>query len=207
MAFLEARLSDRIERGATRTVTQPGRRKTYVGTKLQQDFENTLPIHKWEMSHGVRDAMIRGGLTPAASYFKVQDLFYVVMFTPYEGFRLRDWTDYKAVKDNSALELVSGSVYQLQRKHTFGGVDFFRPIHKPVAGTVTVYNALDIALTGTLDDTTGRFTVDSGTPSYWVGQFDMPVTFEQNEWTATLEVSTQNLHVINGSIPLEEVRL
>lgn len=207
MAFHEARLSERIERGATRTVTQPGRRKTYVSTKLQQDFENTLPIHRYELSNGVRDAMVRGGLTPEASYFKVLDLFYVVMFTPYEGFRLRDWADYKAVEDNSALELVSGSIYQLQRKHTFGGVNFYRPIYKPVSGTVTVYDSSDVVVPGTLDATTGRFTADSGTPAYWVGEFDIPVTFSQDEWTASLEVHTQNLHVVNGSIPLEEIRL
>lgn len=207
MAFLESRLDPKITRGAVRKVTQPGRRKTYVSGKLEQDFNNTLPTHTYEVSHGVRDAMVRDGLTPQASYFKVLDLFYVVMFTPYEGFRFKDWADYRGVKDNTALSLISGSIYQLQRKHTFGGVNFYRPIYKPVSGTVTVYNASDVALTGTLDATTGQFTVDSGTPSYWVGEFDIPVTFVNDEWSAELEVHTENLHVINGTIPLEEIRL
>lgn len=206
MAFLESRLNDRITRGAVRKVTQPGRKKTYVSGKLEQDFNNTLPTHTYELSHGIRDAMLRGGLTPEASYFKVLDLFYVVMFTPYVGFRFKDWADFQAGKDNSALELITGTTYQLQRKHTYGGVNFYRPIFKPVDGTVTVFNASNSELTGTTDATTGQWT-GSGTPAYWLGEFDIPVTFSMDEWAATIEVATQNLHVINGTIPLEEIRL
>jgi uncharacterized protein (TIGR02217 family) len=207
MAFLESRIDPLITRGALRKVTQPGRKKTYVSGKLEQDFNNTLPTHTYEVSHGIREAMVRGGLTPERSYFKVLDLFYVVMFTPYQGFRFKDWADYQGVKDNTALSLISGAIYQLQRKHTFGGVDFYRPIYKPVDGTVTVYDASDAQVTGTVDPTTGQFTADSGTPSYWVGEFDIPVTFAQDEWSAELQVATQNLHVLNGTIPLEEIRL
>ena len=206
MAFLESRLDPVITRGAVRKVTQPGRRKTYVSGRLEQDFNNTLPVHTYEVSHGMRDAMIRGGLTPERSYFKVLDLFYVVMFTPYEGFRFKDWADYQGVRDNTALQLISGTTWQLHRKHTFGGVDFFRPIYKPVDGTVTVYDASDATLTGTLDATTGQWT-GSGTPSYWIGEFDVPVTFSSDEWSAELQVATQNMHVLNGTVQVEEIRL
>ena len=206
MTFLESRLDPVITRGAVRKVTQPGRRKTYVSGMLEQDFNNTMPVHKYELSHGMRLAMTVGGLTPERSYFKVMDAFYVVMFTPYEGLRMKDWADFQGVKDNTALQLVTGTTWQLHRKHTFGGVNFYRPIYKPVSGTVTVYNASNAELTGTLDTTTGRWT-GAGTPSYWIGEFDVPVTFESDEWTAELQVGTQNLHVLNGTVPLEEVRL
>jgi uncharacterized protein (TIGR02217 family) len=206
MAFLESRLDPVITRGAVRKVTQPGRRKTYVSGKLEQDFNNTLPTHTYELSHGIREAMVRGGLTPERSYFKVLDAFYVVMFTPYQGLRFKDWADFQGVKDNTALQLISGTTYQLHRKHTFGAVNFYRPIFKPVSGTVTVYSASDAELTGTVDTTTGQWT-GSGTPAYWLGEFDIPVTFQSDEWSAELQVATQNLHVVNGTIPLEEIRL
>lgn len=206
MSFLESRLDPVITRGAVRKVTQPGRRKTYVSGKLEQDFNNTLPTHAYEVSHGIREAMVRGGLTPERSYFKVLDLFYVVMFTPYQGFRFKDWADFQGVRDNTALSLISGTTWQLQRKHTFGAVNFYRPIYKPVTGTVTVYNASNAELSGTLDTTTGQWT-GAGTPAYWLGEFDIPVTFQSDEWSAELQVATQNLHVVNGTIPLEEIRL
>lgn len=211
MAFLESRLDDCITQGAQRKVTQPGRRKTYVSTRLQQDFENTMPIHRYDLAHGVRDAMLRSGLTPEESYFKVLDLFYVVMFggdggDPYEGFRFKDWADYRGGIDNTALSLISGTTWQLQRKHTYGGVSFYRPIYKPVDGSVTVYNASNVALTGTLDEETGRWT-GAGAPSYWIGEFDMPVTFTENEWSAELIIHSENLHTVMGEIALEEVRL
>ena len=109
MAFLESRLDPVITRGALRKVTQPGRRKTYVSGMLEQDFNNTMPVHKYELSHGLRLAMTVGGLTPERSYFKVMDAFYVVMFTPYEGLRMKDWADFQGVKDNTALQLISAA--------------------------------------------------------------------------------------------------
>lgn len=204
--FLEERLDVRITRGATTQVTQPGRRKTYVSGALEQDFNNTLPVHKYEVSHGLKPAIITSGITVANAYALVLNLFYNVMFTPHIGFRYKDWSDYRAVKDNSALVLISGTTWQLRRKHTYGSVSFYRPIYKPVSGTVLVYSAADALLPATVDYATGQAVV-TGTPSYWTGEFDIPVTFSNDSWSATLETNVRNLRVVSGSIQLEEIRL
>lgn len=198
MAFLEARLDARITRGVTFTETVPGRTLLrYPGGGLEQDFLASAPILRCDLSHGVRSA---------AGYQSILDAWMVVMFTPYEGLRVKNWRDYRATSTNSAVASLGGGTYQLQRKHTFASVSYYRDITKPVSGTVAVFDAGGTPLTATVDYTAGTFTVASGTPSYWTGEFDFPMTFSDNEWQATLEVSTQNLHVAVGSIAMEEVR-
>lgn len=198
MSFLESRLDSKITRGATGGPTQPGRRKIYTASgRLTQSFTNSMALHRYDVSHGVRTA---------AEYQTVLDLFYVVMFTPYVGFRFKDWRDFRLTQANSRLVLVSGTTYQIHRVHTFGGQEFLRPIYKPVSA-VTAYNAGGGVLTSTTDTTTGLVTVPSGTPTTCVGEFDVPVTFVNDEWTGSLEVHTLNLHIQSESIQLEEIRL
>lgn len=197
MAFLEQRLDTKITRGCSFHIDQPNRTMLRrSGGKLKQVFGASLPIHRCDLSHGIRSR---------DDFQQVLDLFYIVMFTPYEGFRVKDWRDFLATATNSAVELVSGTNYQLQRKHTFGGVNFLRDITKPVSGTVQVYSGANALLPATVDYETGIATV-TGTPAYWTGEFDMPMTFSDNTWTGTLEVHTNNLHVSSSPIRLEEVR-
>lgn len=204
-AFLEQRLDTRITRGARGTPTQPGRTKVYLPDgRMRQNFTNSVALHKFEVSHGVRTA---------AEFHAVEDLFYVVMFTPYLGFRFRHERDYQLTQANSKLTLISGSNWQINRKHTFGGVEFLRPIYKPVAGTIVVKRTRSGAVTtasATVDSTTGIATISghAGGDTYTCeGQFDLPVTFVANEWGATLDGSSHNLLVVSGSIELEELRL
>jgi len=204
MTFLESRLSTRITRGATRKVRQPGRTKTYTPNgALRQNFTASLPKHTFSIGHGLMDC---GDV--ARSYHTVLDLFYLVMFTPYVGFRLRDEADYKATALNSSATLVTGSTYQLNRKHTFGGQTFMRPIYKPVNNVaLAVFNAGGTPLTPTVDYTDGTFTVASGTPAYWTGEFDLPVTFVEDEWSADIEIGGERGAVVLGDIEVEEIVL
>lgn len=198
MAILASRLSSRIERGATRVVLHPSRVKIYTGNgNLRQVFPSGRLKHTFDASHGVRSQ---------ADYMEVLGAFYAVMGTPYDGLLWRDWADYMASRDNSVCTSLGGGSYQLGRVYSFGGVDYVRTITRPFNdGTLAVYDAGGSTLTATVDYTDGTFTVASGTPATWSGKFDVPVTFTDNEWRARLEVSTQNLHLVNESIMLEEV--
>jgi uncharacterized protein (TIGR02217 family) len=198
MAFLETRLSPKITAGAVGGPTVPGRTKVYTPAgQLRQNFLASMPIHRYDVSHGLRSA---------ADFQTVLDLWYVVMFTPYEGFRFKDWRDYQLTQANSRLTLISGTTYRINRVHTFGGIEFLRPIYKPT-GQVTVYNAGGATLTATTDTATGIVTVPAGTPSTCVGEFDVPVTFTDDEWASTLHGQAHNVQVDTGAIKLEEIRL
>lgn len=203
--FLEARLSTKITAGATGGPRVMGRQKTYLPNgRLVQNFVASVPLHEFDVSHGLRNA---------ADFQTVLDIFYVVAFTPYSGFRFRWQADYLATQANSRLTLISGANYQLQRVHTFGGVTILRDIKKPVTGTVLVYRTRSGAVTiasASIDYTTGIAIISghvSGDTYTWEGQFDIPVTFVDDTWIGSLEVNTSNLHVQSSAIRLEELKL
>lgn len=203
MAFLETRLDTKITAGAS-VVVRSGRSKTYLPNGLlQQDFYRPTPVHEYDVSHGLRSA---------ADFQTVLAAFYVVMFTPYEGFRLRDQKDFTATQANSKLTLITGATYQLQRVHSFGGVEYLRDIKKPNNDVVVKRNRSGSITTAsaTIDTTTGIATISGhvGGDTYtWEGTFDVPVTFVDDEWTGSLDVGTNNLHVHSAAIKLEELIL
>lgn len=205
MTFLAAKLSDRITRGAQSTLSIPGRTKAYnPGGKLFQNFLATRPKHLYDVSHGLRSR---------DDFQVVLDAFIVVMMGGYDGLLFKDWRDYIASQSNSNCAVIDATHVQLQRKHTFGGVNYYRDILKPSATptAATVYRTragLVSAIGATIDYTTGIAVIAGhtlGDTYTWAGTFDMPVTFTDNEWIGSLEVSTDNLHVSSAPIKLEEI--
>jgi len=169
--------------------------KVYAGDgTLKQNFPSGRIKHSFDVSHGVRSQ---------ADYMTLLSTFYVVLGTPYDGLLFKDWADFRATSVDSALVFITGTTWQLQRKYTFGAITYLRKITRPLTG-VQIYSAADALLTSSVVTTTGVATV-TGTPAYWVGEFNVPVTFSANEWTASLEVHTDNLHLMNESVMLEEV--
>lgn len=196
MAFLEQRLDSRIERGAIGGPTNRGRRKIYSASgRMQQVFEWTAPVHEYDVAHGMRSA---------ADFDALRSMWYVVNFTPYEGFRFRDWRDYIATATNTTLTNISGNTYQLQRTYTFGGATFKRDIKKPNSG-VAIFEAGGSPCTFSVNTVTGIATVTSGTPAYWTGSFDVPVTFKDSEFLEELDGDIGALSTRPRSILLEEL--
>jgi uncharacterized protein (TIGR02217 family) len=193
--ILAQRLDSKIERGATRRVMHPSRTKVYSADgQLKQNFPSSRLKHIFDVSHGVRSQ---------ADYMEVLSAFYAVMGTPRSGLLFKDWADYQGTILNTGVVLITGSTWQLERLYTFGSVTYRRKITRPRTGVV-VYDAGGSPLTASVDTATGIATV-TGTPAKWAGEFDVPVTFAMNEWSAQLEVHTTNLHLVNESIELEEV--
>lgn len=202
MTLLHQRLPTRIEQDSVGGPTVPGRTMTrFPSGKLNQGFNSSEAVHKFNLSHGIRrnaDAQV------------ILDVFYVILLTPYTGFLFRDWRDYLLTAANSRLTLISGSVYQINRVHTFGGIELLRPIYKPAAGVVITRtrSGTPSTATATVDTTTGQVTIsghmsgDTYTPA---GQFDLPVTFSGSEWLAELKGQAGNLIVKCPRIDIEEV--
>ena len=198
MAFLESRMSIHIGSAAKVTRANSGRDKAYSKSgRLSQNFTWTAPISEFDISHGI--------LLPNG-YEEIDAMWHVIHFTPYEGLRFRNWADYVGVKANTSLLNITGNTYQLRRSYTFASVTFHRPIYKPTSDVV-VYDSSDVACTFSLNTTTGVATVTAGTPSYWTGTFDYPVTFKENEASTRLDGVASNLLLLADSIVLEEIRL
>ncbi len=205
MAFLESpRLDAKITADA-KSVVRWKRDKAYTASgKLAQDFRWAHAKHEMDVSHGLRTR---------ADFQTLLDLFYVVFAGAYEGFRVKDWRDFRATQDNSTLTFITGSTWQLQRKHTAGAASYLRDIKKPIGATVTVYrtrSAVISTASATIDDTTGIATISGhvGGDTYtWAGEFDIPMTFVNDDWTGDLMVNTESLWVMSEPILLEEIRL
>lgn len=205
MAFLEQRLSTRIERGAIGGPVNRGRQMVRsAGGKLRQVFTWAEPLREFTINHGIMEP---------ADARELLSLWYVVNFTPYEGFRLRDWADYVATQATSRCTLISGSNYQLQVVYTFAGIEFVRKITKPVAGA-KIYrtrSAVVSEATATIDTTTGVAAISghtAGDTYTWEGQFDVPVTFSGSDWMPQAEaMSSTGVVATMPTIQLEELPL
>jgi uncharacterized protein (TIGR02217 family) len=205
MAFLEQRLSQRIERGASGGPVNRGRQMVRsAGGRMRQVFTWPEPLHTYTVSHGVLGQ---------SQLEELRSLWYVVNFTPYEGFRFRDWSDYRATQANSRLTLISGATYQLQRVYRFASVEFVRKIQKPVTGAVVyrLRSSVTTVATASVDTTTGIATITghvAGDTYTWAGEFDVPVTFSDDAWLQQLEaMNTDGAVATMPAVNLEEIVL
>jgi uncharacterized protein (TIGR02217 family) len=179
MAFLEQRLPITVTVGS-RGGPVAKRTKVYVQNgKLLQNFEWTRPLHRYDLSYGIKTL---------ANFEAVRAMWYVVMFGPYEGFRIRDWSDYQATQANSRLDAYEESPpteFQLQRVYTVGAASFRRNIYK-LDGTPSVYrtrSGTTSLIAPTINLNTGIATIAghlTGDTYTWVGNFDVPVTFSDD---------------------------
>lgn len=122
--------------------------------------------------------------------------FFHAVGGPEVGFRFQDLADYKscapydtatALDQPLVLGGSSPNGYIMVKDRTLGWRTQRRDVFKPVASTIKVANELGVeqaAGTWSLDDQTGIITPlggFSGTPTTWGGEFDTPVTFEEND--------------------------
>ena len=179
MAFLEERLPVTITAGSS---GGPVAKRTKVYTQsgqLRQNFHWTRPLQRYDLSFGIK----------TIEHFEaVRSMWYVVMFGgPYEGFRMRDWSDYQATLTNSGMTELAASPteFQLQRVYTVGGASYRRDIYK-LDGTPQVYRTrggTTSLITATVGLNTGLAVISghlAGDTYKWVGNFDVPVTFSDD---------------------------
>ncbi len=136
------------------------------------------------------------------------------------GFRWKDWADYKSCSasrtvafDDQVIGVGNGerAVFGLQKTYASGAETYFRPIRKPVAGTVLVGLAGDPKIETIeydLDVTTGDITF-AVPPADGVlvtagFEFDVPVRFE----TDRIQTSVESFAAGEvPSVPVIEVRI
>lgn len=205
MAFLETRISTGVIRGSSGGPTAR-RQKIYDGTgQLRvQVFLRSYPLHTYKFDFGNKRL---------ADADAIRDFFYVVLFTPYTGFRVRDWNDYQLTQANSRLTLISGAIYQINRVYTAGPAEFLRPIYKTEAGTEIVYrtraSVVSVA-SATVDENTGQATITghAGGDTYTCeANFDVPVAFRDDDAMSQigLDGNVDSILQAMGSVMLEEL--
>mgnify|MGYP000617870360 CR=1 FL=1 len=134
--------------------------------------------------------------------------FFRSMGGQYAGFRFKDWADFQCTVARGTMTLISGSIYQLNKKYQSAvGFSELRTIYKPVIGTLAIFRngATDITGASTIDTTTGQVTVTGHTPGdvyTWSGQFDVPCRFA----TDRMATRIQDYQIYSwDQIPIQEL--
>jgi uncharacterized protein (TIGR02217 family) len=147
---------------------------TLLSGKTFSNRNFVYPIHSYDVAQAVKTN---------SDFEEVRAFFYVV-YGAFDGFRYKDWTDYKVTHANGRLTLVSGSNYQMFRRYQFGVRTFDRQIQKPVGGTVVVHrtrSGVVTTATASVNTATGVVAITghvSGDTYTWAGEFDVPVKFQ-----------------------------
>lgn len=127
-----------------------------------------------------------------------------------DGFRFKDWTDYKATGQLLGTGDGSRRVFQLVKHYTSGSGAEQRIITKPVAGTVKLYVA------GVLQSVAGYApALDTGAVTFTAApaagaavtadfEFDVPVRFDTDRLAASIDAYGSHSW---SDIPLVEIRV
>lgn len=127
-----------------------------------------------------------------------------------EGFRFKDWSDYKATAQIIGTGNGTNQIFQLVKTYSSGGVSETRTITKPVVGSLAVYvgGALQAGSAYTLDSTNGKISFTTAPANAAVitadFEFDVPVRFDTDRLSATLDAYGVNSW---NDIPIVEVRV
>lgn len=131
------------------------------------------------------------------------------------GFLLEDPTDSHTTSETDYVETIGvmaalgGGTYQLYKRylHKASGRYEDRKITRPLSAGFAAYNVSDTLLTSSVDPATGIATI-SGTPTYWVGRFYVPVQFQSDaiDWTLEASGPPEARFWSGPSVVLEEIR-
>ncbi len=126
------------------------------------------------------------------------------------GFRFKDWSDYKATGQTIGTGNGANKVFQLIKTYESGSVYETRIINKPVSGSVSVYknSVLQSESAYSLDTSNGVITFIAAPANNVVitadFEFDVPVRFDTDRLSAILDsygVTSWN------DIPLVEIKI
>jgi uncharacterized protein (TIGR02217 family) len=207
MSFFEQRFDERLSYGArggpvwstNRVVTQSGRRF------VNQNWR--YPLHRYDVSHAVKSA---------DDFDVVRAMFYNVAGA-FDGFRFKDWSDYKLTRSNSEISdsIGSPSEWQIYRLYTVGARTFRRPIFKPCASpAMIVWRTRSGTLsqaTATVNTATGKVSItghQAGDTYAAQGEFDVPVAFADDAMQSEIvDQDADGMLLRWSSITLEEIRI
>ncbi len=127
-----------------------------------------------------------------------------------DGFRFKDWTDYRATGQNIGTGNGSNTQFQLIKSYASGSVSETRTISKPVAGTVAIYlgGILQAASSYSVNYSSGVVTFTTAPAAGALVsadfEFDVPVRFDTDRLSAAID--NYGSHSWND-IPIVEVRV
>lgn len=179
MAFIEKRLLECVAYGTRGGPTWLTRKVPLRSGIIRRNAMRSRPTYRYNV--------IYRNLLPESHEPVIQA--YNACMGGLHGFRLKDPADYQAdAVELSSVGTGAPQVLQLRKLYTWGPQTVVRPIVKPVDGTVELTANL-APISSVTDPTTGlvTFTAPAGHVVRWSGEFDVPVMFEDDELSFSIE--------------------
>ncbi len=109
-----------------------------------------------------------------------------------QGFRFKDWTDYKVAGQSIGIGNGTTTQFQLIKSYASGSVTEARKITKPVAGTIKIYKNSVLQSSGVSTNTTTGVVTFTVAPAGGVSitadfEFDVPVRFDTDNLKAGID--------------------
>lgn len=206
MSFFEQQMSPDLSYGARGGPVWNTSRAYAINGRRLANKNWSAPLHRYDVSHCVKTE---------TDFNEIRNFFYVVSGA-FDGFRFKDWQDYRAETSETNLTLISGSTWQMNKLYALGSRTYTRAIQKPVSGAQIFRTRASVTtnITGsdaTVATATGIVTIANhvGGDTYtWSGEFDVPVAFVSDEFMPEIiNKSGEEFLIASGQIMLEEIRL
>ena len=144
-----------------------------------------------------------GGKTQVATD-ALKDFFNAVQGRAH-GFRVKDFSDFKADATNTTAKRIDAEKYQLQKTYTAGALQRIRDITKPVSGTVSVFvNGAPAA--ATVDTTKGIVTITATGTALTVSSISKAAQAVVVTSAAHGLIAGQGVKFDNGALGMTQIR-
>jgi uncharacterized protein (TIGR02217 family) len=198
MAFIETRFPADISYGSAGGPTYSTDIVITQGGHEQRNINWSAARARYNVAYGVRT---QAQLDALIAFFRARK-------GRADGFRFKDWTDYKATAQLIGTGNGSTTQFQLVKTYASGSVTETRTITKPVSGSISIYLAGVLQTSGySVSTTTGLVTFttapSNGTAITATFEFDVPTRFDTDRLSASLD--NYGISSVND-IPLVEVR-
>ncbi len=200
MAFVEERFPTDIAYGSSGGPEYSTDIVITHGGYEQRNINWSHARAKYNVAHGVKT---QAQLDSLIAFFRARK-------GRADGFRFKDWSDYKVTAQVIGTGNGTNKIFQLVKTYSSGSVTETRTISKPVVATLAVYVnvVLQAGSAYSLDSITGKITFVTAPANTAVitadFEFDVPVRFDTDRLSATLDSYGINSW---NDIPLVEVRV
>jgi uncharacterized protein (TIGR02217 family) len=216
LSFAEERLELGYDYGAVGGMGYETEITEVADDREQRNATRYLPKGRWQLGDRLI-AESEADLLSEVSYLKQ---FHLDRLGSFQGFRFKDWSDFQGTNQDIATGNGVKTQFQLRKAYKVGSVVTYRPIQKPVVGTVDIFvNGVNVATianhgwvvnheTGVLSNPTPLASGAKLTADF---QFDVPVWFESDEIGFSLQAyepetksaiyRLESVFVVEGKIP------
>ncbi len=186
LSFAETRLELGYDYGAVGGMGYQTEITEMRDDREQRNATRYLPVGRWQLGDRLI-AESEADLIAEVSYLKQ---FHLDRLGSFQGFRFKDWSDFAGVNQDIATGNGVKTQFQLRKAYKVGNVITYRPIQKPVVGTVDVLvNGVNVATTPNHGWVVNHYTGVLSNPTPLANgakltanfQFDVPVWFESDE--------------------------